>query len=326
MLEDSKKKSPRTQEKAKASLSGIQDQKNEDEAQVAKESKAKPSGQDEAQVAKESKAKPSGQGEVQVAKESKAKPSGQGEVQVAKESKAKPSDKGEVTAEAKSQPSVKLEGLFAFKMSMSAFYNDKGERIPVTALKYEPCRVSQIKTKEKESYQAVQLAFLPQKNKRCSKALIRHLSSAGFKEGARFVREIRQDTPEGLKVSQEVAIESFQKGDRVKISAVSKGKGFTGVVKKWNFSGGRASHGSKIHRGTGSIGQCTQPSRVMPGRKMPGRHGFKKVSRLNVPVVDVVPEERMIFIKGPVPGARGTLVFLRKMQTSLLASKETSRA
>ena len=295
MPEDNKKKkSPQTQEKAKTSLSGVQDQKNE--------------------------------GEAQVAKESKAKPSDKGEAQASAEAQAETAVRGGTQPETPSQPSVKLEGLFAFKISMSAFYNDKGERIPVTALKYEPCRVSQIKTKEKESYQAVQLAFVPQKNKRCSKALIRHLSSAGFKEGARFVREIRQDIPEGLKVGQEAAIESFQKGDRVKISAVSKGKGFTGVVKKWNFSGGRASHGSKIHRGTGSIGQCTQPSRVMPGRKMPGRHGFKKVSRLDVPVVDVVPEERMIFIKGPVPGARGTVVFLRKMQKALSASKEAGRA
>lgn len=208
---------------------------------------------------------------------------------------------------------VKLEGLFAFKMSMSTFYNEKGESVPVTALKYEPCHISQIKTQPKESYEAVQVAFKAQKNKRCSKALIGHLKASGFKEGARFVREIRQKIPEQLKPGQEVSIESLKKGDLVKVTSLSKGRGFAGVMKRWNFAGGRASHGSKSHRRTGSIGQHTEPARVMPGRKMPGQYGFKPVSRLKVPVVDVFPEEGIIFIKGPVPGARNTLVSLRKM-------------
>ena len=208
---------------------------------------------------------------------------------------------------------VKLEGLFAFKMSMTTFYNDKGESVPVTALKYEPCRVSQIKTQEKESYQAVQVAFKAQKNKRCSKALIGHLISSGFKEGARFVREIHQKISEEIKPGQEVSIESLKKGDMVKITSLSKGRGFAGVMKRWNFAGGKATHGSKSHRRIGSIGQHTEPARVMPGRKMPGQYGFRQVSRLKVPVVDVLPEEGMIFVKGPVPGARNTLVSLVKM-------------
>ena len=208
---------------------------------------------------------------------------------------------------------VKLNSLFAFKMSMSTFYNEKGESIPVTALKYEPCFVSQIKTEEKESYSAVQVAFKAQKNKRCSKALIKHLTPAGFKEGARFVREIRQTPPEGIKPGQELSIESVQKGDLVKISALSKGRGFTGVMKRWNFAGGKASHGSKAHRRTGSIGQHTEPARVFPGRKMPGHYGFQKVSRSKVPVVDVLAEEGIIFVKGSVPGARNTLVSIQKI-------------
>ena len=208
---------------------------------------------------------------------------------------------------------VKLEGLFAFKMSMSTFYNEKGESVPVTALKYEPCRVSQIKSQQKESYEAVQVAFKPQKNKRCSKALIGHLKPSGFKEGARFVKEIRQTVPKGIQQGQELSIESLKKGDIVKISAKSKGRGFSGVMKRWNFAGGKASHGSKSHRRIGSIGQHTEPARVFPGRKMPGQYGFKKISRLKVPIVDVLPEEGIIFVKGPVPGARNTLVSLRKM-------------
>ena len=216
------------------------------------------------------------------------------------------------SAPVEKKETVQLNGLFAFKMSMSTFYNEKGESFPVTALKYEPCFVSQIKTKEKDSYSGVQVAFKAQKNKRCSKALIKHLTPAGFKEGARFVKEIRQNLPEGIKSGQEVSIESLKKGDMVKLSALSKGRGFTGVMKRWNFAGGKASHGSKSHRRTGSIGQHTEPARVFPGRKMPGRHGFQKVSLSRVPVVDVLTEEGIIFVKGPVPGARNTLVSIQK--------------
>ena len=212
--------------------------------------------------------------------------------------------------------SAQLEGLFAFKMSMTTFYDEQGQAVPVTALKYKPCRVTQVKTKEKDSYSAVQVAFVPQKNKRCVRPLVRHLKAGGFHEGARFTRELRQTLPSDIKPGQEVSIESLKKGDLIKISALSKGRGFAGVMKRWGFAGGKASHGSKIHRGAGSIGQCAEPGRVMPGRKMPGQYGFKKVSRLKVPVVDVLPEENMIFVKGPVPGARNTLVAIKKMSSS----------
>ena len=196
---------------------------------------------------------------------------------------------------------------------MSTFYDEKGESLNVTALRYEPSFVSQIKTKDKDSYSAVQIAFKAQKNKRCSKAVIQHLKPAGFKEGARFIKELRQDIPKDIQVGSEVSINSLKKGDLVKISSLSKGKGFTGVMKRWNFRGGGASHGSKSHRRTGSIGQHTEPARVFPGRKMPGRHGFRKVSSLKVPVVEVFPEEGILFVKGPVPGSRNTLVSLQKM-------------
>ena len=209
---------------------------------------------------------------------------------------------------------IKLQGLFAFKMSMTSLYDEQGRMVPVTALKYKPWVVSQIKTKEKEGYSAVQLACMPQKNNRSTRAQIKHLASAGFKEGARYIREIRQELPEDIKVGLELSIESLQKGDRVRISSRSKGRGFTGVVKRWGFSGGPASHGSKIHRSTGSIGQCTEPSRVMPGRKMPGQHGFETITLNSVPVVDVLPEEGVVFVKGPVSGARNTLVSLRKAE------------
>ena len=212
--------------------------------------------------------------------------------------------------------SVELQGLFAFKMSMTTFYDEKGTCIPVTALQYKPWIVSQIKTKEKEGYGSVQLACHPQKNNRCSRAQIKHLAPAGFKEGARYVREIRQELTEDIQVGKLVSITGLKKGDRVKISSRSKGRGFSGVVKRWGFHGGRASHGSKTHRSGGAIGQHTEPARVMPGRKMAGRYGFQKTTLHSVPVVDVLPDEGLIFVKGPVPGARNTLVSLEKMERS----------
>ena len=244
----------------------------------------------------------------EVKKEAKSESGPKEEVKKEVESKSGPKEDKKSSKEP-----IKLNGLYAFKMSMTRFYNEKGESLPVTALKYEPSFVSQIKTKEKDSYSAVQIAFKAQKNKRCTRPIIQHLKKAGFKEGARFIKEVKQSLIGNVQIGDELSIQSLEKGDLVKISSVSKGKGFAGVMKRWNFAGGRASHGSKAHRRTGSIGQCTQPGRVFPGRKMPGRHGFQKVSRLKVPVVEVLPDEGVIFVKGAVPGARNTLVSLQKM-------------
>ena len=230
----------------------------------------------------------------------------------AQDKKEEASDKKQKSQES---DSVELQGLFAFKLAMTHVYDETGRLIPVTVLKYKPWKVSQIKTQEKEGYSSIQLACGPQKNNRCSRAVVKHLEAAGFKEGARYIKEIRQDIPEGLKVGQVVSIDSLKKGDQVKISSYSKGRGFAGVVKRWGFHGGCSSHGSKAHRRPGSIGQHTEPARVMPGRKMPGHYGAAKTTFHSVSVVDILPEENMIFIKGPVPGARNSLVSLQKMES-----------
>ena len=214
-------------------------------------------------------------------------------------------------------PPLKLSGLFAFKLSMTAFYDESGARVPVTALKYKPWVISQIKTREKEGYEALQAACHPQKNSRCGRPLIGHLAAAGFKQGARHIKEIRrrgaaQKLPEGAAAGREISIESLKKGDVVRISGKTKGRGFAGVMKRWGFAGGKASHGSKSHRRTGSIGQHTEPARVMPGRKMPGRYGFRQLSRVSS-VFDVLPEEGLILVRGPVPGARNSLISLEKL-------------
>jgi large subunit ribosomal protein L3 len=218
---------------------------------------------------------------------------------------------GETQATAGAQ-GVKLNGLFAHKLGMSSVYGDNGEAIPVTVLKMEAWIVSQVKTKEKDGYTAVQIASRPKKAVNSTQAEKGHLSKAGFENGAHFVKEIRQDLPEGVQVGQRVAIESVAKGDIVRITSRSKGKGFAGSVKRHNFAGGPAAHGSKFHRQPGSSGNRTWPGRVMPGKKFPGHLGDETCTVTNVRIVDVLPAEGIVLVKGPVPGARNTLVKLVK--------------
>lgn len=209
-----------------------------------------------------------------------------------------------------SAQTLKLNGLFAFKEGMATIYNEQGEAIPVTVLRYEPWFVSQIKTNDADGYEAIQVACEPKKAKNSNLAEKGHLKGAGFENGARFVKELRQALPEGLLVGAQISIDSLVKGDVVKITSKSKGKGFAGVMKRWNFAGGPAAHGSKFHRRPGSSGNRTWPGRVMPGKKFPGHLGNETVTVKNVEIVDIIPGENVLMVKGPVPGARNTLVKL----------------
>lgn len=230
-------------------------------------------------------------------------------------------DSGEqqVTADAtadKSAAGIKLRGLFLKKVGMTSVFGDAGEMIPVTVLKMDQWVVSQLKTTEKDGYVAVQIASGPKKAVRSSKAERGHLAKAGFENGAQFVREIRyeeaKDLSADMKVGSRIAIDSFVKGDVVKITSTSKGKGFAGSVRRYGFAGGPASHGSKFHRQPGSSGNRTWPGRVMPGKRFPGHLGADTVTVNNVKVVDVLHDENVILVKGPVPGARNSLVKLVK--------------
>ncbi len=219
---------------------------------------------------------------------------------------------GESMATAGAQQSVKLKGIYAHKMGMSSVWTEDGEAVAVTILKMEPWIVSQVKTKEKDGYTAVQIASRPKKASNSTKPEIGHLKKAGFEFGAHFVKEIRQDNVDGITVGSRVSIESLAKGDVVRVTATSKGKGFQGSVRRWGFGGGPASHGSKFHRQPGSSGNRTWPGRIMPGKKFPGHMGAETVTIRNVRVIDVLPNEGIVVVKGPVPGARNTLVKLMK--------------
>jgi large subunit ribosomal protein L3 len=223
------------------------------------------------------------------------------------------SEQENATANAEgSTGAVKLNGVYAFKEGMTTVFNEQGEAVPVTVLRFEPWVVSQVKNADQDGYVSVQLACRPKKAKNALGSEKGHLKAAGFENGAQLVREIRQAAAEGVQVGQKLDINSVAPADVVKVTGRSKGRGFAGSVKRFNFGGGPASHGSKFHRQPGSSGNRTWPGRVMPGKKFPGHFGDEVVTVKSVEVVQVLPEESVILVKGPVPGARNSLVRLMK--------------
>ena len=211
----------------------------------------------------------------------------------------------------KEKKDICLNTLFAYKVGMTHVY-EKNQLIPVTALNYKTCTVTQIKKNEKEGYTGVQVAL--ESSKKANKSMEGHFKKAGFKKRASFVREVRQDLPENIQIGQKVSIESLKQGDAVQVSGISKGHGFSGVVKRWGFGGGPASHGAEKHRTTGSIANTATQGRVFPGKKLPGHFGCDRITISNLTVVQIHPQEGFILIKGSVPGAKGSLVEVRKQE------------
>jgi len=201
-------------------------------------------------------------------------------------------------------------GILGKKLGMTRVFRENGESIPVSALEVGPCYIIQIKRTEKEGYNAIQLAFQPKKEKGLNRPAAGHFKAAG-RGGFRVLREFRVDNPETYELGQEITSEIFDIGDRVTVSGISKGRGFSGVVRRWGFSGGDTAHGCRSHKVPGSIGASATPSRVMKGRKLPGRMGYQRVTLKNLRVVDVIREENLILVKGAVPGSNGGLVELR---------------
>lgn len=214
--------------------------------------------------------------------------------------------------ETKQDTSLKLNTLYAFKVGMSSVYDESGASVPVTVLRYEPWIVSQLKTEDTDGYQSVQVACSPKRATRSSQAEKGHLKKAGFENGAHFVKECRQELPEGVTVGQKVSINSLVSGDLVKVTARSKGRGFAGTMKRFDFGGGPASHGSGFHRRPGSAGNRTWPGRVIPGKRMPGHYGNENITVRNLKVVEVIEDESVVLVKGAIPGSRNTLVKLTK--------------
>ncbi len=217
------------------------------------------------------------------------------------------------TSNLTSESSLKLNGFYGVKMGMTSVYNEQGVRIPVTVLECNPWTVTQVKTKEKDGYEAIQIASHPRKLKSSLKSEMGHYKKAGLSTGMRYCREVRQALPEGAAIGQKVTLASFEKGEILQVTSVSKGKGFSGVVKRYNFAGGPATHGSGFHRRPGSIGNREFPGRVMPGKKMAGQHGNKIATTKGLEIIDILFDENVLLVKGSIPGAKNTLVEITKI-------------
>ena len=205
-----------------------------------------------------------------------------------------------------------MPGLIGKKIGMTRIFDDAGVQIPVTIIEAGPCAVVQVKSEESDGYSAIQLGFGAQKAKRASKAEVGHAAKAGLEAAPRLMREFAPDNGEQYEVGQQLTVEVFEAGDRVKVTGRSKGRGFQGVVKRHGFAGRPASHGHSMSRTPGSMGPGTDPSRVIKGKKLPGRMGGTRTTIRNLQVVRVDGERNLIFVKGGVPGARNGYVLISK--------------
>ncbi len=204
-----------------------------------------------------------------------------------------------------------VEGLLGKKVGMTRLFSPEGESIAVTVVEAGPCQVIQRKTPERDGYTAVQLAYEPLKKGRANKPLRGHFTKAGL-EPFRYLREFSLGSEDEVDAGAEVSVSIFSPGDRVDVSGISKGRGFTGVVKRHGFSGGPGSHGSMLNRAPGSIGAAAFPSRVFKGKKMPGHMGAERVTVQNLRVVQVIPERNLLLLQGAVPGAKRGLLEIRR--------------
>ena len=201
---------------------------------------------------------------------------------------------------------------FGKKLGMTRYFLDEGECVPATIVKTDPCVVVQKKTLEKDGYEAIQVGFGSQKEKGVNKPLQGHLKTLEGRVFA-YLREIKVDDANEFELGQEIKADIFQIGDLVNITGKSKGRGFSGVIKRWGFSGGKKTHGSRSHRVPGSIGASATPGRVFKGKKMPGRMGYQKTTIKNLKVLDVRPEMDIIAIRGSLPGSRNSIIEIKKI-------------
>ena len=204
-----------------------------------------------------------------------------------------------------------MKGLIGKKLGMTSIYDDNGVAVPVTVIEAGPCVVVQRKANDTDGYTAVQLGYEDQKEQRVNKPSLGHFKKAGV-DAKRVLSEFRVDESVEAAVGDVIAADVFAEVNFVDIIATGKGRGFQGVVKRYDFGGGRASHGGGWIRRPGSIGMCEFPGRVFKGKKMPGQMGSKRVTTQNLKIMQVRPEENLILVKGSVPGANGGIVVIKE--------------
>ena len=203
------------------------------------------------------------------------------------------------------------KGIIGKKIGMTQIFDEIGNVIPVTVIEAGPCVVAQVKTVENDGYSSVQLGFEDVAEKKLTKAENGHFAKAGVAT-KKHLKEFRLDDAESMKVGDIVSADVFEKGDRVDVTGITKGRGYTGVIKRWNAHKLRMTHGvGPVHRQPGSMGANSTPSRIYKNKKMAGQYGNEQVTIQNLDVVKVDAEKNLIAVKGAVPGSRGGIVFIR---------------
>jgi large subunit ribosomal protein L3 len=204
-----------------------------------------------------------------------------------------------------------MSGIIGRKLGMTQIFDESGAVVPVTVIEAGPCPVVQVRTEDRDGYAAVQLGFGAQKDSRAPRAEKGHAAKAGLEAAPRVLKEFRFD--EAPAVGENVTVDGFERGARVKVTGVTKGRGFQGVMKRHGFGGGRASHGAtRVHRAPGSIGAGTNPSRVIKGKKLPGHMGNAQQTVRNLLVAKVDAERNLLYVRGAVPGPVNGVVFVTK--------------
>ncbi|MDD6309179.1 MAG: 50S ribosomal protein L3 [Clostridia bacterium] len=196
------------------------------------------------------------------------------------------------------------------KIGMTQFFTPEGRLVPVTVIEAGPCTVTQKKTVETDGYAAVQLGFVDKKESKVTKPEKGHFDKAGV-SAKRYLKEFRLDNAADMNTGDVVSVEVFAEGDKIDVTGTSKGKGYAGTVKRFGTHRGPMAHGSKYHRGPGSMGACSTPSKVMKGKKLPGHMGVDRVTVQNLDIVKVDSERNLLLVKGAVPGPRGGIVAVK---------------
>lgn len=218
-----------------------------------------------------------------------------------------------------------VEGLIGKKIGMSQGFDQEGNVVPVTVIKAGPCTVIQKKTKDKDGYSALQLGLIEEKGiKKPTKPLLGHLKKSRVSP-TKILREFSFDEQGDVKEGDQFFVDIFKEGEKVNVIGKSKGKGFAGVVKRWGFRGGKASHGSMFHRAPGSIGASAFPSRVFKGKKLPGHMGQQRVTVKKLTVIQADKENNLLVIKGAVPGANGSYLLIKKANFQASPSEEVKK-
>ncbi len=202
-------------------------------------------------------------------------------------------------------------GIIGRKLGMTQVFLDDGSLVPVTVVEAGPCAIVQKKTKDRDGYNAIQISFLPKKTQRVNKPLLGHYKKASTSP-CYYLREIRTDDIEGYEVGQEINVSIFKPGDLVDVTGWSKGRGFSGVMKRHGFHGAPGSHGThEYFRHGGSVGAATYPHHVFKGKKMPGHYGNQRVTIQNIKVIDVKEDQNLILLRGGIPGSPNGLIIIR---------------